>query len=120
MLDLNIQSMEPQPQNVRQYATQGTQTIGQCATQGTQTIRQCTTHGPPTHWTMCNPWNFSCNMTIYTSPICIQCLTHLQSLCLTNTNPDTSLSLPQAPSPTLPNDDKHSDAKHNWLAIKKS
>src|SRR5258708_6601289 len=115
MLDLNIQSMEPQPQNVRQYATQGTQTIGQCATQGTQTIRQCTTHGPPTHWTMCNPWNFSCNMTIYTSPMYIQHSTHLQSL-----HPDTSLSLPQAPTTTLPNDDKHDDGKHDQLAIKKS
>ncbi len=33
-------------------------------------------------------------------------------------HPDTSLSLPQAPSPTLPNDDRHDDSKHDLLAIK--
>src|SRR5260370_33683184 len=67
------------------------------------------------HWTMCNPWNFNCNMSIYSSSMCIQHSTHLQSL-----HPDTSLSLPQAPTPAPPNDDKHDDAKHDQLAVKKS
>src|SRR5260370_699848 len=70
-----------------------------------QPVRQCA----------CNPWNFSCNMTICLQYVPNQHSTHLQTI-----NPDTSLSLPQAPSPTPPNDDKCNDAKHNQLAIKKS
>src|SRR5260370_647097 len=113
-----------------------------------QPVRQCTTHGTPTCWTMHNPWNS--NLLDNVQPMELQPSDNAQPMELKPRDnvqpielqlqhvyllifhahpaftpspilhPDTSLSLPQAPTPTLPNDDKHNDAKHDQLSIKKS
>src|SRR5260370_31934596 len=61
----NAQSMGLKPlDNVQPTELQP---IGQHATHGS--LNSNTIHGTPTSkcQTMCNPWNFSCNMTIYLS-----------------------------------------------------